>query len=505
MAPAPDSSTLRPGQCPTGAAESGGEGTIDDAIDALVDLTRDLGVVAPAGSGFAAGERARRNIITDGFTASVLPGASTFATWRQDGAIGGATDDPDEDGLANLLEYALGTDPVNALQPNRFNLTHDSTTGSIIARLTQPIATRDDIIIKLETLTDLARAADPSAWKRVSIAATTTFNGDDTLTRQYASLEKLLVFKGLDTGFLRLKIELDADRDGVAEAAVTSVIHAWSRQTFTTGARTFSMPLLKPAVFTGRVSFVSANEIVLPYIITLPAGSHYLEVIDGALAGQRFEIDAAASSGNTLVLQAAAASFAALADARIIIRTHHTLGELLDPAVFTVEDRVLFFDNATNNFTTLNHGGDAWLSDALGMNARPFTAHEAALVQVRGSGTVLTFTGEIRSNAFVTPLAAGTQLIASGWPTTTAMPVTGLRSGPTTETADRLRLWDGDVSPEASSYTSFYLDSTATQPAWQLQAAPTSSLDVPPSSFQPFHGLFLIRESPLLLNQNAPW
>jgi hypothetical protein len=63
---------LAPGLCPVGIAESGGEGAVDDDIDSLVDLTRDLGIVAPAGTGFAAAERIRRYIITGGFTATVL-------------------------------------------------------------------------------------------------------------------------------------------------------------------------------------------------------------------------------------------------------------------------------------------------------------------------------------------------------------------------------------------------------------------------------------------------
>jgi hypothetical protein len=492
--------TLRPGLCPVGSAESGGEGAIDDDIDARVDLTRDLGVVAPAGTGFAAAERIRRYIVTGGFTATVLPGATTYATWNQDNAIGSANDDPDEDGVANLLEYALGTDPVNPLQSSRFTLTQDST-GGLVALLTQPVATRDDIIVRIETLTDLTRAADPSAWKTLSIASTTTFNGDDTLTRAYSNLEKLLVFKGLDTGFLRLRVDLDADRNGVAEASAASAIQGWSRQTFATGSRTFSMPLLQAAIFTGRVSSVSGNEVLLPYILTLPSGSHYLEVLEGPFAGQRFEIDAAASSGNTVVLQGAAQSFAGLADSRIVIRPHHTLGALLAPSAFGTEDRVLFFDTLANNFTTLANGGDEWIDGVLGMNMRPFAAHEAVLVQIRGTGAVLTFTGEVRANKFVTPLTSGTQLIAPGWPVSMAAPVTGLRSGPTPDTADRLRLWDGDISPELNSYTSYYLDNSTALPTWKSQAG-----EAAPAPLQnAFHGLFLIREAPLLLNQQAPW
>jgi uncharacterized repeat protein (TIGR01451 family) len=490
--------SLRPGLCPVGAAESGGEGSIDDAIDARVDLTRDLGVVAPAGTGFAASERIRRHIVTGGFTATVLPGATTFATWSPDNSIGGPADDPDEDGLPNLLEYALGTDPVNPLESARFTLDRDHN-GALVALLTLPVTTRDDIRVTLEALADLTRAADPAMWKKLSMAHTTRFNGDDTLTRQYSNLENLLVFKGLNTGFLRVKVELDANRDGIAEAAVTSSIHGWSRQAFATGARTFSMPLLPSAVFIGRVSSVSGREVVLPYMITLPSGSHYLEVVSGPLAGQRFEIDAAASFGNTLALQSAAPS--ALAAARVVIRPHHTLAGLLPPAAFSAEDRVLFFDTAANTFTTLTHGGDSWLHDVLGMNARPFAAHEAALVQVRGPGASLLFTGEVRANAFTTPLVPGTQLIAPGWPVSTPAPVSALRSGPAPETADRLRLWNGDTSPEISGYTNYYLENSTTPPSWKSQTGESA-----PAPLQnAFHGLFLIREEPLLLNQQAPW
>ena len=488
--------TLRPGFCPVGSAESGAEGNTDDAIDARVDLTRDLGVVAPAGTGFAASEAIRRHIVTGGFTASVLPGASTFALWSQDGSIGGAAADPDEDGLPNLLEYALGTDPASPLQSNRFALTHDAATGAIIAQLTQPVATHDDLIVSLETLTDLGNAANATSWKKLSMAATTTINTDGTLTRSYSNLEKLLVFKGLDAGYIRLHVDLDANRDGIPEATVTSAIQGWGRQSFATGSRTFSMPLLNAAFFTGRVVSVSANEIMLPAMLTLPAGSLYLETLDGPFAGQRFDIDATSSSGNTIVLQNTSQSYAGLVNAHISIRLHQTLSDLLPPAAFSNDDRVLFFDPASSNYTTLTHSNDSWLSDVLGMNARPFAAHEAALVQVRGTGTVLMLTGEVRLTSFVTPLVAGTQLIAPGWPVLTAAPVSGL----TPETADRFRLWDGDTTQGATDYTGYYLDGSTTPPTWLPQTTPA-----PAAAILPFHGYFLIRSAPLQMKQSAPW
>ena len=492
--------TLRPGFCPVGAAESGAEGSTDDDMDASVDLTRDLGIVSPAGTGFAASQAIRRYIVTGGFTASVLSGASTFATWSQGSDIGSATADPDEDGIANLLEYALGTDPASPLQPSRFALTHDAATGTLIALLTQPTATRDDLIMSLETLTDLSKAGSASAWKKLTMAATTTINADGTLTRSYSNLEKLLVFKGLDTGYIRLKVDLDANRDGVPEATVTSGIQGWSRQSFATGSRTFSMPLLNAAFFTGRVAAVSANEIMLQAIITLPAGSFYLEVLDGPLAGQRFDIDSTSSSGNTVVLQNTSQSYAGLANARICIRQHHTLGELLPSTAFSSEDRVLFFDPAASNYTTLTNSNGYWLSDVVNMNARPFAAHEAAMVQVRGAGNALMFTGEVRLTNYVIPLVAGTQLVAPGWPVATPAPINGLTSGLTPDAADRFRLWDGDTTPDASSYTGYYLGGTTTPPTWMPQTTPA-----PAANVQPFHGFFLIRSAPLQLNQTAPW
>jgi uncharacterized repeat protein (TIGR01451 family) len=492
--------SLRPGLCPVGSAESGGEGALDDEIDGRVDLTRDLGVVAPAGSGFAAGDRARRWLVTDETSGSVQTNANTYAAWSQDNGLGGPDDDADEDGVSNLLEYAFGTDPFSPLQPNRFNLTHDSASGVVVS-ITQPLAKREDLILRLETLSNLAQAADPAAWKPVNMASTTTFNGDDTFTRHYSGLERLLVFKGHDTGFIRLKVGLDADRNGAPETSSVTPAHAWSRQTFAAGMRTFSMPLLKPAVFTGRVSSVLANEVMLTAVLSLPAGSLYLEALDGVLAGQRFEIDSALSSGNTLVLQSDGRPLNGLVGVRIAIRPHHMLAELLPPPAFTAGDRVLIFDTAVNDFVPLVQNENAWSDGILSMNTRPLAPHEAVLVDVRGESVSHFLTGEVRSADFITPLVPGAQLTGSGWPAPRSAPVTGLRSGASADTADRLRLWNGDASSEITGYSGYYLDNSSNPPSWQPQDATVAPLPLLP----PFHGFFIIREEPLLLPFTVPW
>jgi hypothetical protein len=69
------------------------------------------------------------------------------------------------------------------------------------------------------------------------------------------------------------------------------------------------MPLLKPAVFIGRVSSVNgtADQPASCRDCLPPETAHYLEVLDGPLAGQTFDI------GSDLKL----ASVAAVAGARV--------------------------------------------------------------------------------------------------------------------------------------------------------------------------------------------
>ncbi|MDP1591617.1 MAG: hypothetical protein Q8M07_27925, partial [Prosthecobacter sp.] len=135
------------------------------------------------------------------------------------------------------------------------------------------------------------------------------------------------------------------------------------------------------------------------------------------------------------------------------------------------------------------------------MNMRPFAPHEAVLVDVRGVGASLFLTGEVRSADFITPLVSGAQLIGSGWPAPRSAPVVGLRFGATSDTADRLRLWNGDASSEITGYSGYYLDNSSNPPSWQPQDAITGPLPLLP----PFHGFFFIREEPLLLPFAAPW
>ena len=479
--------SVRAGFAPVGAAESGADGGFDDDEDDRVDLTHDLGFASPLGSGFASASRAERVLSMEaGSAESAQP--ATLLTWSQARDIGGPLDDPDADGAANLLEYALGTDPLSGLGSRRIQLEQDPDTSRIGLSLTRPNSPQEDITVSIEAITDLTASADPAAWTRLALPAAAIFNADGTVTRRYADIDADF---GSDTGFIRVRVELDANRDGTPEAAALSPILGWSHQTFAPGTRTFSMPLVQHALFTGRAAGLIGREITLPVSLPLPAGSHYLEVLDGTLAGRHFEIDAAASSGKVIALTENAPS--AILGARIALRTHWTLAGLLPPEAFAAADRLQLFDPATSAYTSLSPAGGAWTADVLGMNARPLPPQEALLVQTRDATVNRTFTGELRPASLPLPSAVGTRLIGTGWPAAITAPVAGLHADATPELADRLRLWNGDTAPGVTGYSGYYLDDSAGSPAWRPQAAESSSA-VP--ELTPFHGFFLIRVGP---------
>lgn len=94
-----------------------------------------------------------------------------FATWiaaRAPAGATGATDDPDADGLANLLEYALGTDPAGADAHRLPSFTSEG--GNYVFRFTRP-AGRADLSYFVEQSADLAAWSDVPVTPAVSPGA----------------------------------------------------------------------------------------------------------------------------------------------------------------------------------------------------------------------------------------------------------------------------------------------------------------------------------------------
>ena len=96
----------------------------------------------------------------------------------------------------------------------RFTLEAHQATQTIDALVTRPVDGRDDLRFTLEAATQLQNAD----WKPLALPAAATFNSDGTVTRRYADLAPA----NATLGFLRLRVDLDANRDGKPEATTTS-------------------------------------------------------------------------------------------------------------------------------------------------------------------------------------------------------------------------------------------------------------------------------------------
>ncbi|MBK8094117.1 MAG: hypothetical protein IPK32_19680 [Verrucomicrobiaceae bacterium] len=483
--------SLRPTLCPAGVNEAGFEASTDDATDTRVDLTRDLGFINGSGTGFANAISIANTLALPAFEPQTTPAAEmpeevestssttaiTFASWSAENQISGAEADADADSASNLLEYALGTDPRSSLITTHFSLEHNTTTDAIDAIVTRPVDGREDIRVTLEA----ASILDDAAWKTLALPAAALFNQDGTVTRRYAAID---ADSTTALGFLRLRIDLDADKDGTPESTTHSAAQAWTRQAFTPGTRTFSMPLLNAAAYIGTAD-ITADSVTLTSALGAISGPHYLEVLNGTHAGLRLEIGHVDATHVTLQTSAPAT----LTSARIAIRAHQHLTSLLPAERFTAaSDTVRFLDAGA--FATIPLTASGWSID------RILHPHEAVLVTVRGEQPItVVLTGEVRAATAThsIPLTAGTQLIAPGLPIAAPVPTTGLLSGPTADSADRLRIWNGDITSELAGYSSFFLQSSETAPQWTPQSENTLAAPL----MKPFHGLFIVRDTAL--------
>lgn len=144
--------------------------SIPDGTPVVFSAT--LGTIAPGSSVLTSGSKSAvfspgavtgngsASATVDGQTVTTaIAVLSPFAAWQQQNfgpnagnpAIAGEGADPDADGLANLLEYALGSNPLVA---NASGVVVDTTTGAL--RLTAPkVATATDITYLVEVSGDM--------------------------------------------------------------------------------------------------------------------------------------------------------------------------------------------------------------------------------------------------------------------------------------------------------------------------------------------------------------
>jgi len=442
--------------------ESGFLATQDEANDDDADLTIDFGFVASAGQPMSAQEL---RVFSELDSKSASP--ATFTAWQAQNSLEGLSqpnDDPDSDGLTNLLEYALGSQPDSGLGDARFAL-EQTGGGTIDAWFTRPMGGQRDLRYVVECSSDL------TTWLALPIVPVIKPNADRTETLRFEKVES--AFGAHGQGFLRLKVCLDADLDGFPEASAVTPASAWSQRQLPLGTQSFAMPLMRPSIYTGRVSAVNAHEATINTnghdIQTQFQGRdcYYAEVLDGVLAGHTFEIDSAASFGGTLVLATPAGP--GLVGSRIRVRPHWSLESLFKASVFhpadrlDTADRILFFDHKASRFEInwLYSSGMAmkWVcaDDSLLTDNGPriIPPQAGMMVQIRTTPVTLTSVGEIRAAPLALPVTSGKYFVGTGL----AVPLSP--GSQPHSVGSSLRIWRGDFDSASASYQTYFLDSNS--------------------------------------------
>ncbi len=493
--------TIVPGQLAAGTAESGADGMADDeSLDANMDLTFDLGLECLDCSSFnlAMRESAPPPVEADVLEPGLSSGLTTFASWQEAYGLsdqGGPMDNPDADFYPNLLEYALGTDPANgASGAGRFKLETQAATGTVDVVVTLPMAGRRDMMLTLEV------SEDAQTWAAVGLSPEGSFNALGEQTLRYAQVDSRL-FAGAARGLVRLKVSLDANLDGRAEAFAVTPGWMFSRETFGKGTRSFSMPLQQPESYAGMVNeALGDRSLRLKALSGLTLGAPaVLEVLDGPHMGDRFVVTQLEGDRVTV----AASLPAGMLGARVALRALWTVDSLLPVDLFAqgssseTTDRVLRYDAVSHDFVPVLPGVAGWA--AADGQAVTLGHDEAMLVQVRGQDVSVVVTGQVPAFAAALKPESGARFIGSQRVVDTAPVGLGLTTDagfPTAAepaAATRIRLLKADDDREQSGYDNLYLQLSPMGGRWLREGDPASVDLGLETLLQPFHGFFLVQ------------
>ena len=416
--------------------------------------------------------------------------AETFAAWQALHDLGdqaGPNDDPDGDGVSNLVEYALGTAPNSGANPwQHFQLEVDHEAGIVSALLRRPSGTPRDLKYEIQGLTNLAQS--PVGWSRIQTSTPTTVSEGGVDTVRYSAVSDAEPFAGSPTGFLRLKVTLDTDLNGTPEATAFSPVSGWIWRELA-GQQTFSMPMLRPSLFAGSVASTQADGWGLPanggnLRLALPAGMEcFAEIVSGPFAGHRIEVDESNCDGDRVVLDLSSERStlhevpAALAGAGFEIRPHWTYGEVLPASSFhaaksaSTADRIVRHDRVSGAFVSYWRfdapAGQLWVKDGdaslTNLASETLSPSEGLFVDVRGNPVRRILAGEVRSTAFATEFRPGLHLVGTGYPVSQSpaarrlMPAQGSVASNQASDADSIRLWKGDAAPGKTGYSGYFL------------------------------------------------
>lgn len=475
-----DTFVLTSGASPS--ADSGETGLFasdDDASDSDVDLTRDFGFVDSSSQ------------------------AATFTAWTADNHLApgsdGPGDNPDGDSFSNLLEYALGMNPGSGAMSvsSAFQLVSNGTTGGIDARIRRRHGGLADTTFSLEGIASLS---SPS-WTVLSPATTVINNCDGTESVTFSSVDQAAIFQGSSYGFIRLRVNLDANHDNTAEATSTSIILGWQRRVFTPDSQTFVASFAPAAVFCGKVDAVVAASLD----VTTSAGSagiasligdgreYEIEVTSGSEEGQRWDVNPATTTATAIGIQTSSDRNTmttlptTLVGNTITLRPHWRVADLFPVTQFIAEtspsrsDNLYLWNSATNSYLSLwllrFSGNNRWRNQAVASPTNNENNHvvppaSGVFVKTRSTVNCLVL-GELRTWKFNWPLTAGINFVGNPFPVaqspsarqmSTSAGFTGTTS---TLTSDKISVWKPDTG-RPIGYDSYNLIKGPTIELWKL-------------------------------------
>jgi hypothetical protein len=181
----PTASSITFGQTLGSSTLSGGAGSVPGSFAFAIPSSAPTIGTASHGVTFTPADTANHEIASTNVSVSVNPALTTYLTWSQTaeqsltaGLNNGPTDDPDHDGLSNLMEYALNTVPMIA---DSSPVLQSFTTVGVnkylrLTMMKNPLAS--DLTYAIEVTSDMAS----NIWTELPTAANgNELSGTDTL------------------------------------------------------------------------------------------------------------------------------------------------------------------------------------------------------------------------------------------------------------------------------------------------------------------------------------
>ena len=344
----------------------------------------------------------------------------------------GAAQDPDNDGLVNLLEFVLARDPLQT------NVSGIAATTVVVDGQRFPAVTFVQRL-DLGSLTVGALTSADLAFASLLGSEQVSSTPIDAGLAQVV-IRSLVPLAQRPTQFFRLAATLPAQP---AEIMVSSSPVGVMSGRMDRGLSGHAVPLISADHFVGVVASNTASRLAFSASdgsigsLLAVGGAYYVEVVTGPLAGERFDVDTVttmASNDATVTVSIGPGSLStlpvlipdALAGARCVLRSHLTLSRLqqmLTPGLVgrdhpVLADGVDVLENGRAERYYLRADGMTWRKAGSTEDFRDkvLSPDQSFMVESRYAAQGWRHAGIVRANALRKNLVRGLQSFASGFP-----------------------------------------------------------------------------------------